>query len=443
MGRRAWGCGPAVLAAVLFLATVSSVLPTPSISATSIHETKPKFVAGEVGDATCNVEDVQSANEHQLHEILAELTNTTYFRLFQLDLNRPCKFWVKPLGPGTGEPGDTAEEQTCAAAVPDTSASFGANDGGSARLDFVPPQTEPPTMCSLDLASKDDTNEMRWAPPTTPVDTTISSFEHKSLEGSGDDGECAEDRPEFWLDMCESGGHGGDGSVDHTVEHVNLQLNPERYTGYNGSHVWQAIYHENCLRGVEHESEMCYEERVLYRLLSGMHASVNVHIALKAKPPKKNTPGRETWSPDPVRFTQMYGEHPERLRNLHFSFVVMLRALRKASAALAAADVSLGQDPLEDQRTQALLRRLLDTHILTSCQGVFSAFDESLLFKAVREEIGNGLAPETPSLKSQFKGVFHNISDVMDCISCQKCKLHGTLQLLDFGLSTCVKARGR
>ena len=29
-------------------------------------------------------------------EILAELTNTTYFRLFQVDLNRPCKFWNKP-----------------------------------------------------------------------------------------------------------------------------------------------------------------------------------------------------------------------------------------------------------------------------------------------------------------------------------------------------------
>ena len=36
------------------------------------------------GDAA-GVEEVQSANEHQLHEILGELTNTTYFRLFQVD----------------------------------------------------------------------------------------------------------------------------------------------------------------------------------------------------------------------------------------------------------------------------------------------------------------------------------------------------------------------
>ena len=52
-------------------------------------------VRGEVGDAACNVEEVETANEQQLHEILAELTNTTYFRLFPVDLSRKCKFWNK------------------------------------------------------------------------------------------------------------------------------------------------------------------------------------------------------------------------------------------------------------------------------------------------------------------------------------------------------------
>ena len=101
------------------------------------------------------------------------------------------------------------------------------------------------------------------------------------------------------------------------------------------------------------------------------------------------------------------------------------------------------------------MRRLLDTHILSSCAGVFGAFDESALFRAVAEEMKAGRDPETSrqesvgtaaagggagapaSLKAQFKGVWHNISDVMDCVSCQKCKLHGKLQLL--GLGTALK----
>ena len=64
-------------------------------------------------------------------------------------------------------------------------------------------------------------------------------------------------------------------------------------------HVWSAIYEENCLKQSGSVDDMCYEERVLYRLLSGMHASVNIHIALKAKTPKKGVQGREDWSADP------------------------------------------------------------------------------------------------------------------------------------------------
>ena len=64
--------------------------------------------------------------------------------------------------------------------------------------------------------------------------------------------------------------------------YVNLLLNEERWTGYNGSRVWDMIYSENCFSGyhpasVDQENstelpfvkskpkslhELCYEERV-------------------------------------------------------------------------------------------------------------------------------------------------------------------------------------
>lgn len=40
-------------------------------------------------------------------------------------------------------------------------------------------------------------------------------------------------------------------------------------------------------------------------------------------------------------------------------------------------------------------------------------------------------------LKQQFKQVFQNISSVLDCVGCQKCRLHGKLQLL--GIGTALK----
>ena len=70
--------------------------------------------ANAVGDARCTVEDVQFANEKELHELLGELADTTYMRLFPVDLNRPCKFWGKDAGAG-------AEEETPSCAAGDAS----------------------------------------------------------------------------------------------------------------------------------------------------------------------------------------------------------------------------------------------------------------------------------------------------------------------------------
>ena len=74
-----------------------------------------------------------------------------------------------------------------------------------------------------------------------------------------------------------------------------------------------------------------------------------------------------------------------------------------------------------------LLNRLLDSPIMQSCRPVFNMFDESLMFKE----------KDTHVLKKQFKAVFKNVSDELDCVTCQRCKLHGKLFLL--GLGTALK----
>jgi len=396
---------------------------------------RARGVAGAVGDAACDVEEVERANEAQLHSILSELTNTTYFRLFQVDLKRTCKFWGSDDGGGkTRRDGDASDaEPSCSA--PKSPFGEEEEDGASSAIG-APPKT----MCSLDLEHKDGVEPMLWSPLTDSVDRTISTPEARALTSIDEpETDCSdEELPTFWMDMCHKF------APEEQTEYVNLQLNPERWTGYNGSHVWRAIYEENCLKSALNVDDMCYEERVLYRLLSGMHSSINIHIALNSKPPKRAA-GETEWGSDPKKFVEIFAKHPDRLKNLHFSFVVLLRALRKAAPALSRIDVRIGQDAEEDLRTQALMSRLLESHILSSCRDVFGAFDEKSLFRDVQSTlnmesgtIGGAselLAPV--SLKSQFKDIFLNISEVMDCISCQKCKLHGKLQLL--GLGTALK----
>ena len=160
-----------------------------------------------------------------------------------------------------------------------------------------------------------------------------------------------------------------------------------------------------------------------------MHSAINIQISLNYYPPRKGK--RTHWEANPQRYFDLFEGRPERIRNLHFAFVVLLRALKKASGALKEFPISVG-DEKSDVQTHMLMQRLLDTHILKSCGPLFTAFDESKLFQE-----GNGPAAAT-ELKYQFKGVFRNVTKILDCVTCQKCKLHGKLAIKGLGTALTI-----
>ena len=266
--------------------------------------------------------------------------------------------------------------------------------------------------------SKAERDTFQWNAPSDPV--VVAPVDPFCDDQTGGGGELPD---LFWVDMC-SNIHVGDGA-----RVVDLALNPERNTGYNGTHIWKAIYEENCfaIDGGGDQGSMCYEERFLYRLLSGMHTSTTLSIAKTYYPPSKRK-GRVDYEPNPGYFMEKIGNNPEYVRNLHFSFVVLLRALRKATPYLRTYEVKNG-DIVDEETANILLQRLLESAILQSCHGVFTAFDESLMFREGVSAEGTELV----SLKKNFKGVFHNVSSILDCVQCQQCKLHGKMTMLGYG----------
>lgn len=84
-------------------------------------------------------------------------------------------------------------------------------------------------------------------------------------------------------EFCQLDGEGESGV------YVDLLENPERFTGYAGpsaNRVWQAIYEENCfsreqpVKGIATTIwQQCVERQVFYRIISGLHASISVHLA--------------------------------------------------------------------------------------------------------------------------------------------------------------------
>ncbi|KAI1392722.1 endoplasmic oxidoreductin [Hypoxylon trugodes] len=256
-----------------------------------------------------------------------------------------------------------------------------------------------------------------------------------------------------------------DESVSAKGDYVSLVHNPERFTGYAGDGakmVWDAIYRENCFQkssfphsaslgvsplakgpaaqdfrnvlqdaerqqilqqhqqnpsttftqtGLENEGE-CLEKRVFYRVMSGMHASISTHLCWDFL---NQTTGQ--WQPNVGCYKSRLHTHPERISNLYFNYALITRAVAKIGPHLQDYTFCTGE-PGQDAATKA--------KVLAVTQGAASVpqiFDESLMFK-------NG---EGPSLKEDFKNRFRNVSRIMDCVGCDKCRLWGKLQTAGYG----------
>jgi len=96
----------------------------------------------------------------------------------------------------------------------------------------------------------------------------------------------------------------------------------------------------------------------------------------------------------------------------------------KAADYLEQAEYDSG-NPVEDLKAQSLMRQLLyNPKLQAACP---LPFDEAKLWQG----------QSGPELKQQIQKQFRNISALMDCVGCEKCRLWGKLQVL--GLGTALK----
>ena len=150
--------------------------------------------------------------------------------------------------------------------------------------------------------------------------------------------------------------------------YLDLTKNPERFTGYGGynaTRIWHAIYMENCFHTSADQG--CFEERVFFRLISGLHGSTSCHIA-------ENFFKDGKYQPNIVLFTKSVGGWPDRVKNIYFTFLFLLRAVKKVQPQLLEYDYfTSNQD--DDKKIPELLTSLLNEKLLCS-----PTFDESLLF---------------------------------------------------------------
>ncbi|KAL1454900.1 hypothetical protein WDU94_009030 [Cyamophila willieti] len=126
---------------------------------------------------------------------------------------------------------------------------------------------------------------------------------------------------------------------------------------------------------------------------------------------------RRRFSPE---FTQ--GEGPVWLQNLYFVYLLELKAVAKAAPYLEQELYYTG-NLREDQETRSAIHDFLKV-----VKDFPAHFDETAMFTG---------GDEAAKLKDSFRSHFRNISSIMDCVGCEKCKLWGKLQIQ--GLGTALK----
>nr|CAG4649187.1 EOG090X03A4 [Scapholeberis mucronata] len=367
---------------------------------------------GNVDECECSVDFVDKFNNYRIYPRLKSLLPKNYFRFFKVNLKKPCPFWPDDGGCASS-----------ACAVESCTEVFMANYTNSSLFG---PLNDPklPQLPSTGTCQGDNNEELGY------LNTTLT----KQMSDDLALWKLYDDTQNSFCDV--------DDDISQDSVYVDLLLNPERYTGYKGPsarRVWRTIYEENCFKPKRgygpyidstNVGDLCLEKRAFYRAISGLHASINVHLCAQYLH-GHGAPGLQTgrWGMNLEEFQTRFdpettnGEGPKWLRNLYFLYLLELRALAKAAPYLEQLSFYTGNET-EDAEVNAAVYDLLN-----QIKTFKPHFNESSMF--------TGGSKQARKLKEEFRHHFRNITRIMDCVGCEKCKVWGKLQTQ--GLGTALK----
>ena len=204
--------------------------------------------------------------------------------------------------------------------------------------------------------------------------------------------------------------------VDYITNHpdavlVDLTNNPERFTGYGGEQsglIWKSIYSENCFQ-LEDNDKASLAKEVFFKLISGMHASIATHLSNDFLDTKTGK-----WGPNLDLFMFRVGNWTERIENIYFNYAIVGKAIQKISPFLKELEFC-------SQYDNETLNLLSDV----SSDIDSTIFNEHLIFD---DELSS-------EVKDQFRIKFKNVTKIMDCVHCDRCRLWGKVQSTGYATS--------
>lgn len=294
--------------------------------------------------------DIHQFNRHKLLPLIKSLVTMDYFRYVKLNLNRPCKLW-----------------------------------------------------CDADKCNLRDCKVKTMSDPNK---CPISNYDEELATVNT---ELTSDQLNLVIKLFEC-----NDNDDHDSQYVDLLINPERFTGYSGEsahRIWRAIYEENCfLRKTRSpfRDDLCYEERLFYESISGLHTSINIHLC--AEYPSLELMG--SFGPNLEEFLRRFKGHNNYLENLYKLYLLELKALLHIKPYLSKKVV------------------WPDAHTKKAVQDLLTIVGRSEL------PVTGELSLRPSHISHELALHFRNITTtIMDCVACDKCKLWGKVQLRGLGVA--------
>ncbi|KAK0424815.1 hypothetical protein QR680_008866 [Steinernema hermaphroditum] len=376
------------------------------------------FCKGPEGEAVdecpCDGEaSIDDFNNRRVFPILQRLLQKDFFRFYKVNMAKTCPFWPDERQCGLNKCGiDDCDHEVPPALKVSRVVSMGGSPSSTSLAEAKDADDKP--GCKQTISNQFD-----------PLDASLSDDNQAQLQHM--------DMHKF----C-------DYEDSSDARYYDMAKNPERYTGYSGNSawkVWKAIYEENCFKpennsgryssyysATPFHSDLCLEKKVFQRLMSGMHSAISISISSHNYKPAPAGFGSGTWFRNNKMFEKAFGtsvsaEGPERLKNVYFVYLLELRALMKAAPYLQQELFFTGNEE-EDRETRKLVENLME--VVNSYR---HQFDETEMF--------TGVESHARELREEFRQHFVNISRIMDCVECDKCRLWGKLQT--HGMGTALK----
>lgn len=347
-----------------------------------------KMDKNQVLGPNCDVTitEINTINQN-IRKDLVGLVNTDFFKYFKFDPFKKCTIWENNDG--------ICFSRSCAIDMVED-------------WDSLPEYWQPEILGSLNNNSLND---------NVPKNHQDSSFLDQLCDNK-EKGKYNEQLPKIGRNSEENSDeydinyYDIDDFASEDAGLVDLTANPERFTGYGGQQagqIWKSIYAENCFDSSDNESEKCLAKDAFYRIVSGLHASIGTHLSND----HLNTETGE-WGPNLDLFMMRVGNYPDRVSNIYFNYAIVAKALWKIKPYLKELDFCNDYD--NDVKSKILnIVSQLDSKI----------FNEDIMFKG---EVDH-------SLKDDFRRRFKNVTKIMDCVHCDRCKLWGKVQTTGYATS--------